>query len=569
MTGFPRATRSGPASSRPASSRPASSRLARPVLAGLLLALLAVLFGPASPASAHAYLIDSDPASGTVVASVPEQVVLTFSEPVRLVPDRILVVGPDGERVDPGEPRVDGADVIVPLDEGAGTRGTYLVSYRVISADSHPVAGSITFSVGAPSAAPALPAEADLVDPGMRTAMSVTRYVSYAGLVLVVGPALMLGWLWPQRLPRRSAARLAWLGLGLVGAGTVAGLVLQAPYSTGGSLAEVTASEVREVLGTTYGQVALVRLGVLMAVAVMLGPLLAGRAGRTDLMLLGALAIVGLSTWPVSGHPIASPLPAVSIAVTTVHLAAAALWVGGLVVLAGFLLRLANQRELGAILPVWSGWAAAAVAALLITGLIQAVVEVGVPSAVLTTSYGRFLLVKVALVIVVIAVAGFSRRLVRQRSALRPRAMRVAVALEAVLLAGVVALSAVLVQTTPARTEAAAAAAGAVAADFHATVEHEHFFLEVTVEPARVGANTLHAYAFAPTGEPLVVREWGASAILPAADLERLPIELTRISDNHALGEVMLPLEGEWEVRITVRVSEVDQQSVVTTVPIG
>jgi copper transport protein len=555
------------------SPRSARFRRACVALAGLSLGLLAVLLGPASAAHAHAYLVGSDPVAGTVLAGAPEQVVLTFSEAVRLVPGRIMVIGPDGERVDLGEPRVDGTEVIIPLGEGADARGTYLVSYRVISADSHPVAGSVTYSVGAPSATPPMPDEADVVDSALRTAMSITRYVSYAGLVLVAGPALMLGALWPRRLARRPATRLVWFGIGLLGAATVTGLVLQAPYSTGGSLADVTAAEVGEVLGTTYGQAHVVRLGVLAAIAIMLRPLLDGRAARTDLTLLGVLAVVGLGTWPVSGHSIASPLPAISVVVTTVHLAAAALWIGGLVVLAGFLLRLANERELGAILPVWSGWAATAVTALLVTGLIQAVIEVGAPAAVLTTSYGRLLLAKVTLVAMVIAVAGFSRRLVRQRlAALRPGAVRLAVAAEAVLLAGVVALSATLVQTTPARTEAAAAAGGSVTAtttDFHVTVEHEHFFLEVTVEPARVGANTLHVYAFAPTGEPLVVREWGASATLPAADVERMPIELTRVSDNHALAEVILPLEGDWEVRVTVRVSEIDQQSVVTTVPIG
>jgi copper transport protein len=550
------------------------ARLAWLGLAGLLFGLLFGLAVPATPAWAHAYLVASDPADGAVVGNAPQEVTLSFSEPVRLVADRILVVGPDGERVDQGEPQREGADVTIPLDGAAEAQGTYLVSFRVVSADSHPVAGSITFSVGAPSEPPTVPVSQDLDDPALRTAMGVSRYVGYAGLVLVVGPALVLARLWPQRLPRRSMSRTLWIGLGLVGASTLASVWLQGPYSTGGRLSETSAGDVGEVLQSTYGQAHLVRLGVIVAVGVMLRPLTAGRAGRADLVLLAVLAVVGLGTWPVAGHPVASPLPAVSIAATTVHLAAAAFWIGGLVVLVAFLLRLANQRELGAILPVWSGWAALAVVALLITGLIQAVIEVGTLGAVWSTSYGRFLLAKVGLVGAVIGIAAFSRWLVRQRlAALQPRAMRMAVGLEAALLAVVVAVSSALVQTTPARTEAAAgqAVTGAAApsANRNRTLTHDLFTLEVLVEPGEVGDNTVHLYAFTSDREQLPVAEWTATAALPEAGVEPMTIRMQRITDNHALGDVSLPLAGEWLFRFTVRVSEVDQATVATTVPVG
>jgi copper transport protein len=538
------------------------------VAGGLLLGLLILLFGPAPPAAAHAYLVGSDPASGEIRSSAPDEVVLTFSEPVRPVPDRMVVVGPDGERVDSGEVSTDGTEVTIPLGEGASARGTYLVSYRVISVDSHPVGGSLTYSVGAPSQTPPMPTAGDTDDPVLRAAMSTTRYVGYVGLVLLVGPAVMLALLWPQRLSRRPVARLLWTGAGLVGAGTLAGLWLQAPYSTGTSLSQVSVGDVRDVLSSTYGQAHLVRLGVLVAVAVLLRPVVAGRHRRTDLVVLGALALVGLGTWPASGHAVASPLPAVSMAVTLVHLAAVTFWIGGLVVLAGFLLRRANERELGAILPVWSSWAAAAVAALLVAGLVLVLIEVGTPDALVTTAYGRLLLAKVGLVAVVIAVAAYSRRLVRQRVAsARPRAMRAAVALEAVLLAVVVGMSAVLVQTTPARIEVAGAQTVA-GTDFATTLDSELFSLQVVVDPAEQGSNTVHMYSFTREGEPLPVEEWFATAALPAEGIEPMDIALLPIADNHALGDVALPVAGQWEFTFTLRVSEIDQASVSVVVPI-
>src|SRR5688572_6896146 len=127
-------------------------RRALVVLAGLLLGFFGA-FLAAAPASAHAALVNSDPGNGTIVPDAPNKVTLTFSESVQLLSDKLRVIGPDGERVDQGEPSVAGTQVTIPVRSG-GPRGTYLVSYRVISADSHPVAGTITYSVGAASTPP-------------------------------------------------------------------------------------------------------------------------------------------------------------------------------------------------------------------------------------------------------------------------------------------------------------------------------------------------------------------------------------------------------------------------------
>jgi copper transport protein len=542
-------------------------RIARSALAALLLGLVLGLAGPAMPAQAHATFVGSDPAEGAILPTAPERVVLSFSEPVRLIPDRIQVVGPGGDPVDAGEPSLDGSDVVVPLG-GAADTGTYLVSFRVVSLDSHPVAGSVTYSVGAPSPVPSPAGVGEVDDPVVDAAMSVVKYVGYAGLALLVGPALMLAMLWPRRLSRRGVGRLLWAGVGLVAVSTLAGIWVQAPYRSGLGLFEVTAGDLRGVLSSQYGAAHLVRLGVLAAVALLLRPLLAARAGRADLLLLAGLGVVGLGTWPVAGHPVASPVPYVSIALSTVHLAAAAAWVGGLVVLAGFLLRLADERELGAILPEWSRWAALSVSLLLLAGLLMAVVEVGAPGALVSTWYGRLLLVKVGLVVVVLVVAGYSRRLIRRRlAASRPRVLRSAVAAEAGVLAAVLVVAAVLAQTTPARTEAEAAAEEATTG-FFTTLETDLYTLQVVVDPAARGGNTMHLTAYGPDGEPLRVEEWRATTALPSAGVEPVEVALRELTDNHARGEVALPVAGDWELRFTIRVSDIDQASVGVAVPI-
>lgn len=552
---------------------PRARRLIRPAGLGLLLGTLVgsllALAGPASPAAAHAFLNESDPADGAVVDTAPERVTLTFSEPVRPVPDRVLAVGPDGERVDAGEPSAEGPVLTVPL-EATDARGTYLVSFRVISADSHPVSGALTFSVGAPSQTPPLPGGGGAGDGIASTALSVVKYFGYAGVVLVVGPAVVLAGLWPRRLSRRGPARLLWTGAGVVAVTTLLSLWLQVPYATGQALSLTAVADVPEVLGTTAGRAHLVRLAVLAAAVWLLRPLVAGRATRSDLLLAGALGVVGLGTWPMSGHAVSAPLPAVAVASGTVHLAAAALWAGGLLMLAMFVLPRADARERGAILPVWSGWAAGSVGLVVLAGAVRALLETGSVEAALTTGYGRLLLVKLGLVAAALAVATGARRLVRHRLAVaRAGTLRAVVAVEAGLLAVVLGLSAGLVQTTPARTEAAGPLPSVAADYLSTTVDSELYSLEVIVDPAAVGTNTVHLIAYTHDGDPLPVVEWDASASLPEAGVEGLEIPLERVSDNHAVGDVTLPVGGEWRFRFAARISEIDRAAVLVPVSVA
>jgi len=536
-------------------------------LAGLLLATLTAVVLPATPASAHAVLVSTSPVLDSVLPTAPAEVVLTFSESVRQVPDRMRVIGPDGRRVDRGEPGFDGAVVTIAVDQ-RGQRGTYLVSYRVISADGHPVVGGITYSIEAPSAVPADDPGA-ATDPLVSRLIQVTKFLGYAGVVLLVGPVFVLSLLWPRRLPRRGPIRLVWTGLGLVGFATVTGLVLQAPYVTGGGLTGIDTAALRDVLGSTLGAAFLIRLGVLLAAAVLLRPFLAGTEERSDRILLGVLGAAGLLTWPLAGHPGASPVPAVSVVVDATHLAGMAVWLGGLVMLAGYLLRQANERELSAILPIWSRWAALAVCALLLAGTVQALIEVGTLEGLTGTGYGRLVIAKIGLFGLVLGVAAYSRQLVRRRwVAGQPGPMRRAVLIELGVTAVVLALSAVLVQTTPART-AVANDVRTTTGYFTTTLTSDIYSLQVEMDPARRGGNSVHLYAYTPQNRPQPVVEWHATAASPASGVESIEIPLLPLTDNHATGEISLPTTGEWELRFTVRISDIDQATVTTTVEIS
>lgn len=536
--------------------------------AGLLVAVVALLIAPAGPARAHAVLASSSPVASAVVSSGPVEVVLTFTESVRKVPGKIRVIAPDGSRADRGEPSFSGGVVTIPVDPDGG-RGTYLVSYRVISADSHPVSGAFTYSVGAPSTPPVDSGDDSRADPLVGTAVKVAKYLGYVGLLLLVGSAMVLAVLWPRRLSRRGPARLAWAGLGLVAFATVANVLLQVPYTAGGGVFDVTGEGLSAVLGSTFGAAHLVRLGLLAAAAFLLRPLLAGPVGRADLVILAILGTAALLTWPLAGHPAASPAPAVSVVVDAVHLGSMAVWLGGLVMLAGFLLRRADERELDAILPIWSRWAALAVSALLLAGTVQALIEVATPAALVDTTYGRLLLGKIGLFALVIAVAAYSRQLVRRRTAAgRPTSMRRAVWAELAITAVVLGLTATLVQTTPART-AGSDVAGGSPGYFSTTLSSPIYSLQVELDPAERGNNTVHFYAYTKDNRPQPVVEWRATAALPSAGIEPIEVPLLPLTDYHATGEINLPAAGEWQLRVTVRTSDIDQATVTATVPIS
>jgi copper transport protein len=541
-------------------------------LAGVLFVLFTVVFTPA-PASAHAVLVGTDPPPGAVLGTMPAQATLTFSEQVRPVSGQVQLIGPDGKRIAAGRPATAGAVMTIPLRAADDPRGTYLISYRVISADTHPVAGTITFSVGAPSwTPPAAPEEG--IDPVVRAAAPVAKYLGYAGLVLVIGPAMMLGALWP-RLPlagglgrpsRRGPIRLVWLGIGLIGAGALGTLYLQAPAETGSSLLDVSIGDLRRAAQSQLGAAVAARLGVLVAVTALLPPVLRGGGGRVRRAGLALLGLAGLVTWPLSGHPVASPMPVVTAAANVVHLAAMGLWLGGLVMLFGFLLPRAGRRQLGVILPVWSRWAAVALLWLVAGGVLQALVEVGTVRALFHSGYGQLVLAKAALLAGVLAIAFFSRRLVKYRGA--PARLRRLVSVELGATATVLALSAVLVQTTPGRADQPAPATPPRKGTVQ-TVTSALYSLQVDVYPVQLGEyNTLHLVAYTPEGRALRVLEWKVSAALPAQGVEPIDTPVLGIEDNVAVGAVSFPIRGDWQLRMTLRTSEVDAATVTTTIKV-
>jgi copper transport protein len=539
-------------------------------------AALVSLSGPA-PASAHAVLEHSSPAADAVLPSQPGSVVLVFDEAVSLLPDSLRVYGPDGGEVDDGHVGHAGSDaatVTVGLRSGA-PEGSYLVSYRVVSADSHPVSGAYTFAVGHRSVTPAVSSQDGATS--VAVVLGVSRWVSYAGSALGLGGLVFLAWLWPAGWASRRARALVAAGVGALVVGTFSSLALKGPYDGGLGLGHVADGDLlREVLGTTYGRALEARL-LLLAVLVLLLTY-RERVPRRALACVAPLLLLGVGmTFALGGHAAAGGHRLLALASVTVHVAAMSVWLGGLAVLATA--ALAESAETESALPVvrrFSTVAATSVAVLLATGTYQAVREVRSWDVLLDSHYGRVLLVKLWLVVVVLGAAAGSRAWLWQRdhpaaesagpsaAPRRPpvRSLRGSVALEGVALAAVLVASALLVTSNPKVSSLASAPVSA-------TVRTGPDTVRVRVVPDGVRAVRLRLQVLDDRRRPVEPREVQASFTLADQQVGPLEVRLSRAGPGLRTGRVGLPLAGRWQLAVTVRTSAIDEATGYVAVPVG
>ncbi|MFG2030243.1 copper resistance CopC/CopD family protein [Streptomyces sp. NPDC048825] len=432
-----------------------ASRRARKPLTALLLAgaVLAVLLVGAGPASAHATLTGSEPADVSVLKTAPKQVTLTFSEGVSLADGSLRVLSPKNERVDRGAvTRAGGkADTARVRLSGKLPEGTYTVSWRVVSADGHPISGAFTFSIGEPSAtSAAAPSAETSADTAASRLYDAFRYVAYGGLALLIGVAMFTLACWPAGAGLRPLRRLLLTGWTALFASTVVLLLLRGPYETGRGLTAVFDLSLLGRTVTGRGGLALGARLLLLAVAGILAARLATRlrgssearrhgsaadaappahpspapradaadrpAGErqfgTGVYGAGVLFAVGLAlTWAVADHAATGIQVPLAIPVSVLHLLAMAVWLGGLLALAVALFR----APAGTVIPAaavarFSRLAFTAVVVLVATGVYQSWRQVGSLEALATTEYGRLLNLKVAAVVLVLTAAAFSRQ---------------------------------------------------------------------------------------------------------------------------------------------------------------
>ena len=494
----------------------------------------------ATGASAHASLVEADPSDGSVVAEAPKTVQLRFNESV--APAVINLIDATGrKRSDIVVNAVD-QSILVTLPEDL-PRGTQVVSYRVISQDGHPVGGSLIFSIGAATGAPAeAPRESGTID-GL---IWLTRLGVYLGLFVGVGGVFFVGWIGEVRAATGVIAAALTAGI----ASALASLGLQGIDALDLGLGDLSVPAVwKAALGTSLGP------SLLFAIAAMVASLLALRMDqRTIVRLLAALALAGVGlSLAMTGHAATASPQWLARPAVFLHGIAVAYWVGAFAPLIAMAVR--PKPVLLPALNRFSQIAVAVVGLLVLTGFTLAVIQLESFRALIETKYGLILSTKLVLVIGLLALAALNRfrltpALAANLTTTRPLVR--SIALEGTIAVAILAAVAGWRFTPPPRSLAAVAETP-LAVHIHT----EEAMFQVLVSPGRVGTDSFVLQLMQGDASPLVAKEATLILSMPERGIEPLERAATLGDDGYwHVRNVPIPYPGHWHMRIEALVTD-------------
>jgi copper transport protein len=487
----------------------------------------------AADAAAHAELVGSTPADGAQLARAPSTAELRFNEPV--TPLTLRLFGTSGTPVALHTPRAPGEVIRVELPPEM-SEGAYTLSYRVISLDSHPVAGSIAFAVGEAGATPGRATERD----PLRVWRIAVRALRDFALLIAAGGALFL--LAVSRFPGERkilvtsaliAAMAAVLGTGVQGA------VMLGPGTTPWS------EEAWQVaIHSSFGVSACVATGAALLIAI---GAMAHAHSRRMLLALGALAAV--VSFPLTGHAAGTRLGVLGPVTLSVHVLAAGFWAGSLFALFAGPSTVALRR--------FSRLGIVAVATLLVGGVTFAVVQLHSLAELTGSEYGRLIIGKATLLAGLLVLAGLNRyrflpKLEHGDAAAAGR-LRASIGGEILLMACVMTLTALLVQTRPPRD-----------AGFVASVQAMGRVAEISVSPARAGRNSVTVW-FRDAEPAEVVLELSN----PQAGVGPVARPMRRDAPGYYRWEgAELLFAGTWTLEVQARIGDFDRAIFRAEVPV-
>lgn len=590
--------------------------------AAVVLLALVVVTLTAQPAHAHAVLTETTPRFGAVVDGQPDRVVATFNEPVEVNFGALRVFDSNGERVDDddsghleGEPESIAVTLMADLPED-----TYTVTYRALSADSHPVDGAFVFHIGAPGTQPEGIGEQLLEGGGgsgpvEQTLFGLARAANFAGLLLLAGAIFFALAIWqrrgsPEQRPpevervfgrrwRRVVVASWWTTL----VASAAMFVLQGAVAADLPLLEaLSPGLLGDVAGTRFGIATGFRLALLVVAAgawwtarrsASVAPGVMGRASSPSVgaasvlpplptavtVSIGVLLLALLASPGLGGHAASTSPVLLSVPADVIHMAGVAAWLGGLVVLLGVAYPASatgdGEARAGLLAPLvrrFSSVAFVAVALIVVTGTIRAWLELDALSALWEGNYGRVLLTKVGVFLPLVALGFVNKRTVARGlegasgggGLARVRRL---IGVEIALATVVLALTAWLVGLSPASGAMPPPGEGG---PYEATLEFGEARLDVLIDPAELGANTVHLTARNDDGSPLEVRSMAVDFTLEARDVGPLTAKGKELSPGHYVVEGnQLSLPGEWTIAVRGRVDKFTQVDAETKIDIG
>jgi copper transport protein len=508
--------------------------------------------------SAHAELLSSDPQPGAVLDTAPSHITLKFNEPVEISLGALRLFDGTGATIDISTARhPDGLGQAVEVDLPALKNGSYVVDWRVVSADSHPVHAAFTFQVG-----PTSNLASGLLDQIISsshtgktasTGLTVSRSLVTASIAIVFGGLLACGL---GIVPFGRRQRIV-IGIA-AGIGSVAGLLampLEVGYTAGRSLGVITDGAAwRAVFDTTIGVAWVVRaVGIGLIGAVLLVTHSRSRAEWWRAVLAIGLVVVATDS-AYGGHGATGRWHYLGVFLTMMHVSAMAVWLGGLTMLVvGF----KDVERDGA--ERFSRIALLAVATVVVSGTIQGIRQVGSLDGLTGTSYGKLLIWKLVAVVATLGVAAVARASTHGRLALvpasvgaasadrfdRPR-LRRAITIETALAVVIVVLTSLLMAANPSQATASA--------PFSATLTSNGYLATIEVSPGRVGANEVHIFLSSPNSSLTQADAVGVTIQDPSRDVDPITIDVVKAGADHVISnDATFPYAATWRMVVTAR----------------
>jgi copper transport protein len=525
----------------------------------LWFAIAVAACGVATSARAHAVLLDAQPADRAILADAPHEVRFRFNEVV--APTVVQILNAGGKPVAGAGP-FSARDTTVILPLPALAPGTYVVSYRVTSADSHPVGGSIVFGVGVGSlAAGAAAAAAGSADAQWAVIWALLRTLFDAAVLLAAGGVFFRYFVLKDRTSLSGDAATIRIAA-LVGIVTgVLQLGVRGAQLLGAPLADIGRAALwRTAIETSLGPSIGVSVGGLCII------LLAGTIRHENIVakiLLLVGSVMALAAFGLTGHAATADPIWLTAPVLVLHIGCVAYWLGSLPPLYRRLGKY-PPRDMAAIVTRFSTIALILVAGLILCGFVLAAVQLRKPAALLDTDYGTRLLIKLGFVAGLLLLAALNKRLFTPR--LLRADMRAAVwlrrsiAAEFALMTAVILVTASLGQVVPPRETVARGGAEGAAPGFSGMAMSGEAMADVAITPARAGDNRVVLDLSNGNGTPMTALEVTVWLANPDAGIEPIAQKAIRQRDGeYVLPGTLFPVAGTWTLTIEALISDFEQ----------
>lgn len=542
----------------------------------VVITVVANLLAGSEAAFSHAMLIETEPASQASLATPPSEIVLVFSEAVTPVVLRLIDI--EGKTIAQAD-ELGGKKLRLSLPlEARIPDGQYLMSYRVMSADTHPIAGAFSFSVGTPGTVDGFESQEQGIEPA-RAMVLVNRILQFISLFIAAGTGFFCVLVRPPGYTEIPLRKIATIAAAVAVAAYILAIGVGGADMAGvgpGSLIDYSVWKL--AAGTNLLDSAMV--GISGVIILSWGWRIPHGAVRSGMLLVGG--VVALTGLALTGHAgTAAPRWLMTPSVT-LHLVTAAFWVAATIPLA-WILKGSPAAESALVLNRFSSCAAIAVAVLIATGVCVVIVQVESFPALISTDYGVVLLLKLGVVMLLLALAAinkywFTPRIEKSESG-SVLHLRRTIYVEVVLMAGVLILTTVLTTVVPPRSIATVARQDSYGAmsdrtespgDFAKTMSQQGFILDVSVSPAQAGRSILTVTVMTEAGVAFSPIEVRASLSLPALDIEGIKISLEpKVGGEYIADLHEIVVAGDWELRIDVLVDDFTQLTYRMRVLIG